>query len=176
MLISIFVWKGIYDVVETGTVRLFESVQPNAEGGEYWISLIFTAVLSYGLFFLFTLFKDFIRFESDKVFKKFSHFFLDFVDFLAYWAMVGCWRVIWDYYDIFAYDSGYIEEEDQLLFFILSVVIVFLICSVLGITANLYGPAGSVEEEDNNEEKEDKIEIKNVKSYNSNGVTVVEKF
>ena len=86
MLISIFVWKGIYDVVETGTINLFETVQI---GDTPWISLLFTGILSYGLFFLFTLFKDFIRFESDKVFKKFSHFFLDFVDFLAYWAMVN---------------------------------------------------------------------------------------
>ncbi len=104
MLIAIFVWKGIFDVVETGFPLMFggadnclvDEYKPDLG---YFIAIGFTGLISYSFFFLFTLFKDFIRFESDKYLKKFSHFFLDFIDFLAYWAMVGCWSLWWDAYD-----------------------------------------------------------------------------
>lgn len=174
MLISIFVWKGVYDVVETGVINMFYPIQPNPDE-EYWIALIFTGVLSYGFFFLFTLFKGFIRFQSEKVFKKFSHFFLDFIDFLAYWAMVGCWEFIWDFYDVFLYDSGYIAEEWRGPFAILSVVVIFLIAAVLGLVGNLFGPAGSVDEDEEEEEDEPKAEHRTVR-FNRKESTIVEKF
>jgi len=184
MLIAIFVWKGIFDIVEVGFPELFVNVNSD-EQIRYYISIGFTGVISYSFFFLFTLFKDFIRFESNKIFKKYSHFFLDFIDFIAYWAMVGTWNFTWDLYDVFLYETDvFIDDSERLIFSIASVCVVFVVCAVLGVVANLFGPAGSVdeeeeeeEEEENNEEIKKKEEIKNIKfKYNSTDETIVEKF
>lgn len=143
MLIAIFVWKGIFDVVETGFPKMFGgadgcSTEDYKPDQGYYIAIAFTGILSYAFFFLFTLFKDFIRFESDKWFKKFSHFFLDFIDFLAYWAMVGNWSFWWDGYDSFA--EYIIPEEYYAEFFFGTLVTVFVLCAALGIASNLFGP------------------------------------
>jgi hypothetical protein len=190
MLISIFVWKGIFDIVEVGFPEMFINVNSD-EQIRYYIAIGFTGVISYTFFFLFTLFKDFIRFESNKIFKKYSHFFLDFIDFIAYWAMVGTWNFTWDLYDVFLYETDvFIDDSERLIFAIASLCVVFVVCAVLGVVANLFGPAGSVDDDDDDNEEEEeennkaikktdekKEEIKNIKfKYNSTDETVVEKF
>ena len=90
---------------------------------------------------------------------------------------VGCWRVAWNVYDIFAYDANYVSEENEILFFWVTLVVIFLVCIILGISSNLYGPAGSVEEEEEETEidENETSENKNYKSYTTNNLTIVEK-
>ena len=79
------------------------------------------------------------------------------------------------FYDVFLYDSGYIAEEWRGPFAILSVVVIFLIAAVLGLVGNLFGPAGSVDEDEEEEEDEPKAEHRTVR-FNRKESTIVEKF
>lgn len=146
MLIGVIVWKGIYDLVETGTQQLFYNVQPNAEN-EYYVSLIFTAVLGYATYFLWLLLDKPIRFKAIFLFNKFyATYIIDLIDFCVYLAMVAVWRVIWQQFDIFAYDTRFFKTERETGIFVSS-LFAGCIClfSILGLNCNFFGLANATE-------------------------------
>lgn len=145
ILVGVVVWKGVYDLVETGSQQLFYSVQPNPEN-EYWVSLIFTAVLGYGTFFIWLIFDKTIRLKSHKIFHKYTTYFIDLIDFIVYLAMVAIWRVIWQQFDIFAFDTRIFENDQESGVFVCccfaGCIVIF---SILGLNSNFFGLANAPE-------------------------------
>lgn len=145
MLIGVIVWKGVYDLTETGSQHLFFSIQPNAEK-EYWISFIFTGVFGYGVFFLWLVFDQTIKLKASKLFHKYTTYFIDFIDFVVYVSMVAIWRVIWEQFDLLSYDPRLFKNESETgLFVICCFFGCIFIFSILGLNSNLFGLAGSPE-------------------------------
>ena len=145
-------WKGLYDLVETGSQQLFYSVQPNA-ANEYYVSLIFTAVLGYGTYFLWIFILDKpIRFKADYLFgTKYSTYLIDLIDFCVYLAMIAVWRSIWQQFDIIAFDTRLFKTDRESGIFVSSL---FAACvclfSILGLNSNFFGLANATEHVVNN--------------------------
>jgi hypothetical protein len=131
--------------MDIGTQQLFYNVQPNANQ-EFWISIIFTTVLSYSIFFCFYLLEKTIRTKSKFIFGTYTIYFFDFIDFIIYLAMIGIWRVFWQGFDIIAFDKRFFKTDQESGYFVLSSFFAcIIICSTLGLNANLFATAISTE-------------------------------
>ena len=140
-LVGIVIWKGVYDLMDIGTQQLFYTVQPNPKE-EFWVSLIFTTVISYTIFFVWYLADKPIRTKSTYIFGQYSVYFFDFIDFIVYMAMVGVWRVYWQQFDIIAFDTRLFKTNQESGYFVLAAFFTsIIVCSVLGLNVNLYTTA-----------------------------------
>ena len=145
VLLNVIIWKGVYDLMDIGTQQLFYSVQPDSKD-EFWLSILFTTVISYVIFFAWYLLDKTIRTKSKFIFGKYTVYFFDFIDFIVYLAMVGIWRVYWQGFDRIAFDKRFFKNDQETGYFVLSTFFAsIIICSVLGLSMNLFTTASSPE-------------------------------
>ena len=99
-MISVFIWKGFWDLFETGLENLLKS-HPNAK----FLSICITGLIGYALYFILLSYEYLInkcKFNCMNVSNQ-----KDFVYLFSLVAVVAVWRFLWDGYDYFVLESNY---------------------------------------------------------------------
>lgn len=144
MLLSVFAWKGIWDLLDVGAENLMSAlgfVQTKL------VSIYFTCAFGYTLYiFLILIEKLLVSVRFFRIKYSRSLFVQDLFYILSYFSMVAVWRTFWSGYDYFCLQSAY----KQFIIFSTHLACFFLVC-LLKLGSSLYGPAGltSFIEDDN---------------------------
>ena len=129
LLISLFAWKGAWDLVDMGSLFLFDESKLK--------SFIFTGILGYGLYILLILFqKIYSNFQTNKRYVKRKHV-EDCIYIFSYISMVAVWRTFWNGYDYYVFN---LDNYTYLIF--LSHFGIFILLFMLKLGSSLYGPGG----------------------------------
>jgi hypothetical protein len=130
MMISVFVWKGFWDLFEQGLTQ-YLSVFTNTQV----ISLIASGLIGYGLYlalFLYQYMINVCKFNCIKV-----TLMKDFVYVITFVSVVAVWRFLWDGYDYLVLDTTY-----QAIIIVATHIGSFFLLFFFQLGTLLYGPGG----------------------------------
>ncbi|CAF0909816.1 unnamed protein product [Brachionus calyciflorus] len=126
--ISLFAWKGLWDLIDIGSLYLMN--------GSTFKSLFLTGLLGYSLYLCLIIFQAFlIRNKMCLIRRKIIE---DLVYILSYLSIVAVWRTFWNGYDYFIF-----MIESRELIFLVTHFGIFILMVILKLDSSLYGPGGS---------------------------------
>lgn len=129
ILISLFAWKGVWDLIDMGSLLLFEESKIQ--------SYAFTCILGYGLYLVLIIFqKIYLNLKTNKRSIK-RKSIEDVIYIMSYISMVAVWRTFWNGYDYFIFS---LNEKSHIIFSTHFGIFIFLFVLKLG--SSLYGPGG----------------------------------
>ena len=107
LLISVFIYKGIWDFLETAVNGYLEGVVEDPDE----VSLLISFVIGYALYFIILLYQYLLnKFQISCLKVNFTR---ELVFFVTFFSIVATWRAIWDAFDFYFYNSDY---RDYIIF------------------------------------------------------------
>lgn len=133
MIISVLVWKGVWDLFDVGSDKLFPENKT--------ISILFTLAIGYLLYIILMVIERSLKSVSmfNTTNKKLIRVLTeDVIYLLAYFSMVATWRSFWS-----GFDQLCLNETPYRVYLISGAhTLTFLLLFVAKLGSSLYGPAG----------------------------------
>lgn len=138
MIISVFIWKGVWDLLDTGVDQIFDNNKVH--------SIMFTLVLGYsiylGLMLVERLLKSLSSFNSLNK-PQLRSLTEDVLYLVAYFSMVATWRSFWSGFD----QLCLVDETPHRVYLIVGAhFLTFILLFALKLGSSVYGPAGASNE------------------------------
>ena len=136
MLLSLFIWKGIWDVLERGIMDLFGS-----DIITYHRTIHFTLVIGYGIYFLNFILNKIIIYEIKRRnldFKKvvFESNLLNLFYLFCFINLVTLWRTFFS-----GFDHLFLKHSNREFYILGSHFLIFVFMYSIGLGPALNGPA-----------------------------------
>lgn len=136
MIISVFIWKGVWDLLDTGVDQLFDNNKLH--------SIMFTLGLGYAIYLLLMVFERLLRNQSSlNNHRHLRSLTEDLLYLVAYFSMVATWRSFWSGFD----QLCLVDETPHRVYLIVGAhFLTFILLFGLKLGSSVYGPAGASNE------------------------------
>jgi hypothetical protein len=141
LLISVFIWKGIWDWLETSVNLYLYNAGYETDHADL-LSLIISISIGYGIYFLVILYEHLLnKFQFNWLRLSVTR---EAVYFFSFLSVVAVWRALWDGFDYFFYDSEYQAYIIWSCHFVTFFLLLFM-----GIGTIIYSAGSSLPDETN---------------------------